>query len=199
MNYETVVRWQNARTLTDLGILSAEFFEDGTAHPHTSMGWPDDDAVRFTLADLNRAGFVVLNYLRGAGYHRRAAVQGFCDTLTLEWLTTCLARSRYQAVAVTTLAENFGDQLNRGVLVDKGAASVDLAHYGRQLSADQVAEYLFGGVLNLDAVRSLVGAWNVTIFDPEWGVDTLWPALAAAADPEHLDADRHHRRQALSA
>ncbi len=199
-------RWRTATSFADLTNLAAEYFEGSAAeYPHTFTGDPAGlGENRHVLADLNRAGFLTLDCTPGRitpwGFGRpridqRAAVQGFCDALTMEWLTTSLFRNRHQAIAVTTAYDVMSvDQLNPGVAVQLTSGRVS-ARFGQQFTHNQIQRYAFGGLLGADAVRAVAGAWNVTIFDTTWGANDLWRLLAHHVDPELIDARRDVRRR----
>ncbi len=203
MSIDLFDRWQPARTLVDLGALSADYFDGVTdEHPDAMVTRPaghDPAVVAPTLVDLNRAGFVVFRYVVGRDStladgptERRAAVQGFCDTLTLEWLSASLFGTRFQVVAVTTATGRADGTLNAGVPVARTGPTVD-ANLGRQYTRTEIRALTFGGFLTPTAAGALANAWNVTVFDPEWGPNTLWARLAHTVDPEPMELARTHR------
>lgn len=211
MNPETLTEWAEAETLVDLGHLTAEHLEDlagnvlADDHPRQFAGRAGladgPDNVIPTLIDLNRAGFVTLDFMVGAPWstdlpaiERRAAVQGFCDTVTMEWLTMALHGTRYQAIVVTSSAGPWTGDLNRGVPVVRHVNGAARTTFGRQYTATEIGGSLFDGVLNRTATWALALAWNVTIFDLCWGSNDLWQTLARAADPELLELAAEHLR-----
>lgn len=214
MNPDTLDRWIGARTVLDVGHLTADYLEELASnvladdHPRTFIG---RDVVRHapdnlipTLADLNRAGFTTLDFMVGVPWRsglppieRRAAVQGFCDTLTMEWLTDALYGTRFQAVATTSAVGTALGDLNRGVPVVQQVNGPVSATFGRQYTGNEIAQ-LYRGALTSTAVDALTLSWNVTIFDQRWGSNDLWRTLAGVADPELLELAVRHR-QALPA
>jgi hypothetical protein len=209
MTSEIQDRWHTARTLADLGGLTAAFFSGYTDyHPEQMQGdqhHTDDPTIALTIADLNAAGFVTVDYLpgvsltQGRAVEQRAAVQGFCDTITLEWLTAGLYGTRHQVVVTSTAPGGLGitQDLNPGVPV-LGVNGRTMVRFGRQFTTTQIRDVLYGGILTDQAADTLITSWNVTIFDPVWDSADLWPVLARIADPEPMLLARQ-RRQALPA
>src|ERR1700678_2550864 len=87
--------WASARTLADLGELTAQWLEGGIiSQPGYAPGCgPDEETVPLIpiLATLNRAGFVTSGSQpgdagygsEGTGWQQRAAVEGFADAALL--------------------------------------------------------------------------------------------------------------------
>jgi len=107
MTPEDSERWGTARTLTDLGELTAQWLEGKIGSvPGTMPGCgPDEETAELipVLAACNRAGFVTVVSQPGEepalGYDgqiwtQRAALEGFADTATLEALRRHTAGTR---------------------------------------------------------------------------------------------------------
>lgn len=184
--------WQAARTLADLGELTAQWLEGRIASQPGYCGPSDieDPALVPLLARLNRAGFVTTGSQigeTGPGWEQRAAVEGFADEEMARLLQlaaidaglTCvlhapdeLPRWRYRygkSVTVTRVNgarfTGFGVQIPRRHIRD--------AHLGY-------------GMCDREAVDAIEAAWQVTIIDPEWGrTDVLWRVLEQAIQPGH--------------
>jgi hypothetical protein len=147
----------------------------------------EDDVPGLTalLAACCRAGFVTTcsqAALARAGYdgewwEQRAAVEGFADDDTLDRLTAVAnsaglsisagragGRTNYrQSVTVTTC--NSRHRTGFGVILSRAHIGDDWTGYG---------------ICQPSAVDELIDAWQVLVYDPEWGSnDRLWPALAA--------------------
>jgi hypothetical protein len=182
--------WASARTVADLGELTAQWIE-GTLSSQPGYCGPsdiEDPAMIPVLATLNRAGFKTTASQAGEtgpGWEQRAAVEGFASRETARLLFNAawdaglfaiahdpasLPRWRYrhrQAVTVTTVN-------GRG-----------FTRFGVHLPRRHIRDGWIGcGICHPDAVRALCQAWQVTVIDPEWGrAGLLWPVLAGAVTP----------------
>jgi hypothetical protein len=180
--------WASARTLADLGELTAQWLEGRIkSQPGYADGCgPDEETAELipVLAACNRAGFVTDASqpgmaLTAEGWDQRAAVQGFASPQTADRLrdvlgarrsgfifqaeTASLRMSWKTAIPVTRwngdTYTRFGTRLSRRFLRD------DWEGYGCT-----------------GAVSELCEALQVTIVDQAWGRDSaLWPALAEFA------------------
>ena len=182
--------WASARTLTDLGELTARWIEGRIASQPGYCGPSDieDPALVPLLARLNRAGFVTTGSQIGESgpvWDQRAAVEGFAG----EWLAVrlvCAAR----AVGLLAVGHSPADlprwryRYGRSVTVTR-ASGRDYTGFGVQLPRRHIRDSWVGyGMCDRAAVHSLCTAWQVTIIDPEWGRhDLLWPVLAGAVTP----------------
>lgn len=197
MNRTDRAVWRKATTLPQLGELTAQWLE-GTLP--SVFGWapgegPHDETKPLipTLAGLNRAGFVTRDSQPGEDspwldgrLQQRAAVEGFADQTTLDWLTASLVGTRYQVIATTVvrLADPAGlyeDTLNGGVPVTL-ADGHRCTWYGRQLTRTYLSQDIAMGDL-CRVTCQLAASWQVTVFDPKFGPNTLWPVLDRAVRP----------------
>lgn len=187
--------WASARTLADLGELTARWIEGTIASQPGYCGPSDieDPAMVPVLARLNRAGFMTTASQQGfaetgAGetyQAQRAAVEGFAgpemtsalilaaDDVGLTAVVrdpASLPRWRYRCDRAVTVTIVNGRSFTR---------------FGVQLPRRHIRDGWIGyGICHRDAVKALCTAWQVTVIDPEWGrPDLLWPVLAGALTP----------------
>jgi len=199
-------KWAAARTLADLGELTAQWLEGRIASQPSYYGGPDSETAPLVpvLAKLNRAGFVTSGSqpaFNGAGYDgahwkQRAAVEAYADPplalrvlrvaqetglIIVAWPPSSLPRWRYRydrAVAVTRT-----DGCDPACPT-RHADGCDYTWFGTQVPRRHLRSRHIGyGICHRDAVKALCGAWQVTVYDPEWGRgDLLWHVLAQALD-----------------
>lgn len=186
--------WASARTLADLGELTARWLEGSVAEQPGYCGPSDieDPALVPLLARLNRAGFMTTGSQigeDGPGYdgvrwQQRAAVEGFAGTALAQELYD-VARSAGLMTAVhypaTLPRRRYG--YSRAITVTM-RADCDYTRFGVQLPRRHIRDPHIGyGICHRDAVDALCGAWQVAVIDPEVGRnDLLWDSVAAALD-----------------
>jgi hypothetical protein len=202
MHKDVRALWRSATTLADLGEVTAAYLE-GTVpdQPGWMPGGPAEETGPLipTLAALCRAGFVTTGSQPGfptrrgyddAWWEQRAAVEGFADDLTLEWLRAALAGTRFQLVVWTTPTHHLVgswdraglSDLNDGVVVTR-RNGVPTCSFGRQLTRRELSGQA-GGNLSRKAISAMCAAYGVLVFDPLWlGENDLWPILRRAARP----------------
>lgn len=190
--------WRKARTLADLGDLTALWLEGAIDHHPGYCGAPDDETALLVpvLAAANRAGFVTLGSQPGVAgtvgwddkvWRQRAAVDGFATPdvaadlrgvaeaaglVMIEHGPARLFTSWSDTVVVTDRCRlsRHGHPLERESVTDFGA------HLSRRL-----VRFQYRGCRR-SAVRSLLDAPQVTLIDPAWGPsERLWHALAHVA------------------
>lgn len=187
--------WASARNLDDLGELTARWL---TGELQSQPGYygpvdvDEDDAPGLTdvLVGLNRSGFVTQNSqagFDGAGYdgahwRLRAAVVGFADDATVDRIENVLCGTRFDVVAhsrfgAPTHSLKTGWRRQSGVVVTTREGRT-FTEFGSQLSAADIAG-MYDGCSD-EAIAAVCGAWQVTVYDPEFGPDDLWPTLATA-------------------
>ncbi len=195
--------WRSATTLADLGELTAAALE-GTVPQQPGWGGesgiaPETRTLVPTLAALCRAGFVTTSSQPGfddsttvrpdgqPDWQQRAAVQGYTDALTLEWLTAAIVPTRFQMVIWTIPRHPLVGTwilagLNTGVAVTREHGA-DRTWFGRQVTEAEIASGS-QNCLSRAAISTICSAFHVLIFDPLWlGDDDLWPVLRRAAQP----------------
>ncbi|WP_331734504.1 MULTISPECIES: DUF6919 domain-containing protein [unclassified Streptomyces] len=179
-------RWMAARTLPDLGILAAAWWEGSVRHlpghraghrPHPLLA--DHTAV---LAAANRTGFLAVAAQAGLAdgtVRQRAAVQGFAtDPILIRRLVDAAENAGLKIVLNDYLDAQHGP--GDGITVT--------THDGQAVN-------VFGEALGLDdisamwprlphAVEAVAPALQITLTDPEFGPSSLlWDTLATATAP----------------
>lgn len=182
--------WESCRTLEDLGQTTALWLEGRIkSQPgYQPRCGPDDETTDLipTLAALNRVGFVTdssqpgmdetVGY-DGAPWRQRAAVTGFADDDTLAWLTAAMRGTRYTLSAVRCRNKYRTDNTGTVVTTRDGQPWTT---FGAGIPA-----YLVNRLYCecSPAMRQVLrGASQVTVYDPKWGSNDLWPVLHAAAE-----------------
>jgi len=185
--------WAEARTLADVGELTARWLEGRIDSQPGYCGPSDvDDPARLVplLAKLCRAGFVTTcsqiggreQGANGTCWEQCAAVEGFVGPH--------LAFRLAQAAENAALDYVLHDPVNlpRWRYRYHGAVTVTRVNgrpftgFGANLPRRHIRDDLLGyGICHPDAVDALCSAWQVTLIDPEWGREPspLWDMLAA--------------------
>jgi hypothetical protein len=209
MNRAGRKRWASARTLADLGELTALWLEGkimsqpGYCDPDPGENWGPDPETRSlvpVLAACNRAGFLTGSSQPGEppepddqpwhGIAQRAGVTGFADDATLARL-----RRACEGTGLVLLARKASRWLasGRGAIRVTGLPLIPLGRvagwlarhtgtgFGARLPVRQLRNAWTGyGECHADGIRAVCEAWQVTVVDPDWGRnDRLWYALAA--------------------
>jgi hypothetical protein len=174
-----VAQWQAARTLADLGEVTARFLEGEIGETPSHLGPPVAETTPLipVLAAVNRAGFVTHQSQPGVapgrgGSAQRANVSGFASDATFSRLMTLVAGAELVITAARGLAEDW----QPSVVV----TIVDGAPYTRDGGSERAGdlEYYYAEYCHPDAIKALCEAWQVTFIDPVWGRnDQLWPLL----------------------
>lgn len=184
--------WASARTLADVGELTARWIEgDVKWYPCYGDFDAEDASLIPVLARLNRAGFVTTASnpagdgpgFDGARWRQRAAVEGFAGWEASVAIETAAVNA--DLVVVVHDPENLP---RRGYYCGEEIAVTlrggeEYTWFGQQVSRRDIRSRRVGwGTCHRDAVRALCGAWQVTVIDPEWGRDPspLWGVLDAA-------------------
>jgi hypothetical protein len=170
--------WAQARTLRDLGVLTARWMEgDITYQPGYGAAGPDeetDDLIPF-LSAANRAGFVTTFSQPGQpaedGWCQRATVEGFCDVKLATRLVDGLAGTDLVVLA------HFPDctgEVRVPVTLNGGSAYTWLPNPLDAVAFDQC----YGESCRPEALDARCRARHVCVFDPVWGRnDVLWSEL----------------------
>ncbi|MDW8803656.1 hypothetical protein P1P68_02250 [Streptomyces scabiei] len=184
MSRSTARIWAAARTLSDLGDLTAQWLE-GTleALPGGAYrGGPDEETGPLVpaLAALNRAGYVTIQSQPGCDgpafdgrrWCQRAAVMCLTDRAGLLRLTRT-ARNAGLLLAVHG-ADRSGPV--RDILVTTWGGR-EQTGFGDRLRRSHLRREYAG--CHRDAVRAVFDAHQVTLVDPQWGRGALlWASLA---------------------
>lgn len=185
--------WASAQTLADLGELTAQWLEGrigqqpGYAGP-VDVDEEDAPGLTVVLIACNRAGFVTSNSQAGYCGHdddgtywvQYAAVTGYADDHTLQWLVDCLTDSPFEVSAWTATRRRplFGWGPDEDCCHVTYRDGIPVTGFGRHGAADVADTYAGSGD---NAVDAAVAAWQVTVYDPEPGRNDLWQALYKAA------------------
>lgn len=176
--------WADARTLSDIGELTARWLEGGiTYHPAYGAPCPDSETAELipVLAAVNRAGFVTDESQPGFPLDdksgQRAYVTGFCSQGFVDVARVAATVSGTDLVVLAFVpGTESGPQVV--VTVDDGAEFTWLGHPVDAVNID----HLYGDDLAADGVAALRAAWQVHMFDPLWGRnELLWSFLSMVA------------------
>jgi uncharacterized protein DUF6919 len=178
--------WASARTLADLGELTAQWLEGRIASVPGYCGGPAGETSELipVLAAVNRAGFVTDCSQPGGsgpGWEQRAAVSGFADPgarARLWEATEGLPLMRLGGRA-TRLRVNY----RAALAVTRDGRGV-VTRFGANLPRCHLSDSWTGyGTCGREAVEAVCDAWQITLIDHAWGREDspLWPALAAFA------------------
>jgi hypothetical protein len=184
--------WQSARTLGDLGELTAQWIE-GKIGEQPGYNWPSDieepEMVR-PLAALNRAGYMTAQSQAGFsgigfdGLHwaQSAAVEGFADAVT--------ARRIFNHANIAGLHPVIHEPPSRWswrisyerAFIVTWHDGAPYTRFGAQLPRTHLRSGVTGyGMCHRDAKRAVCDAWQVTVIDPEPGrPGLLWATLTSA-------------------
>lgn len=192
MNRANRDTWQCARSLNDLGELTAQWMQGMLAEQPGYYGPSDlDDPDRLVpvLAAVNRAGYVTIqsqHAFYGPGYdeahwQQRAAVMGFASAPVADLLTRTASLHGLAVFAhdPRTLPR-WRTRHGTAVAVTRREGGT-YTSFGSQFSRS----FLRGqyGDCHPLAVAALCSAWQVTVVDPVWGRrDLLWDVLAGMCE-----------------
>lgn len=172
--------WQSARTLEDLGDLTAQWLEGAITHlPGYLAPGPDEETTPLVhyLAEANRNGYVTDFSQPGTTYPdgdvQRAAVAGFCTEELAERIAAAVLRTD---LVVISTPPGWDNPARIPVTIDGGAAFTWVGSNPPGIAID----HTYGDDCP-DALGALRAAWYVTVFDPVWGREALlWERLSAA-------------------
>ena len=195
--------WATANNLTDLGELTAQWLEgriDSQPGYYGPVDVDEDEAPGLTAAliMLNRIRFVTDSSQAGynpggddcGGDHpcddwqQRAAISGYAEDTTLAWLIDAVEGTRFQLLANERRPNYKPCPGTKGVVVttrgnSKTGDRESYTVFGRPLSARDI-DALYD-MCSDDARSALKGAWQVVVYDPEWGPNDLWMHLTRFA------------------
>ena len=177
--------WRDARTLNELGELTARWLEGTNSYLPAST--PDDDgAVRPDtetgplvpcLARANRHGYLTTFSQPGEpltdGCGQRATVEGFCTEETASRIQDAYLGTDLVVIATPPASEN---PTQIPVTIDDGKA---FTCAGSALDAANIRHFYGGDCPH--ALAALLAAWQLTVIDPRWGrTGLLWQKLDLA-------------------
>lgn len=177
--------WLYARTLEDLGNLTADWLEGVNGYlpayfpGEDGMIRPADETAPLIpyLARANRNGYVTTDSQPGValadGCGQRASVDGFCTRDTAERIQDACLGTDLVVIATPPAWENptrIAVSIRDGKPCTWAGAVASVVDIGRYYGEDCPR-----------VVASLFLAWQVTILDPVWGrIGLLWERLDAA-------------------
>lgn len=179
--------WQSARTLTDLGNLTADWLDGRLNYcpgwtagddPTTRRPDPETTPLVPVLAALNRRGLVTINsqpghHLNADRVGQRAAVEGLCDQSTLGWLRRTLAGFEQELVVRAYRLDGRRHPQPVPCTVKDGTW---VTWFGAA-TADDVTDTL--SELHPDMLAVVRRSWHVVVADVY--ADNLWPRLLGRA------------------
>ncbi len=185
--------WAQARTLEDLCELTGAWLSgrlDSQPGYHGTVDVDDAPDLRDALIALNRVGFLTntsQDGFDGTGYDgahwvQVAAVSGFADVHTVEWLWDVMANSghRFNVVTVRCKTSPWWRRPVPGIGVTWRDGRTTCA-FGRQASRNVIAGELYDGCSDA-AIDALCAAYQVTVYDWTPGFNEMWPILLRAAE-----------------
>jgi hypothetical protein len=195
--------WAAARTLADLGELTAQWLEGYIASVPGYCSAPADETASLVpvLAAANRAGFVTDSSQPGEsgdGWEQRAAVQGYADDETLDALTRAARKAPDGLVLLACESTRFRVNYRSALPVTRSGGR-DFTWFGAALPRRHLRDSWTGyGECGREAVKAVCGAWQVTLIDTEWGREDspLWAVLADFASRTPSGAVVHDRTPA---
>ena len=175
---DDLTEWDDARTLADLGELTARWLE-GTLdwHPNVTPGsGPDNETAELVpvLARLNRLGLVTKGsqpaWLSEEGDGQRAWVSAFCTEDTVDRI-----RAAVHGTDLIVIASPPGDETDQAVEISI-YDGIENTWGGRPDSVAHIEHFM--GYQSPNALDALKAAWQIDVIDPEWGrEDLLWDTL----------------------
>ncbi|CAM5523526.1 MULTISPECIES: DUF6919 domain-containing protein [Streptomyces] len=190
MNRADRARWRSARTLADLGRLTADWWEGSVrslpGHRASHRPHPSLAAHVPVLAAANRAGFLVAAAQTGldtARVRRKTAVQGFATDPALIQRLVGAAEKAGLGLVLHDWHDAFYAEHTGGITV---------THTLHDLTVTRHHIDVFGQALALEDIKALwprlphavevvVPALQITLADPDFGPsDLVWDTLAHA-------------------
>lgn len=181
--------WRSARTLADLGELTARWLE-GDLDEVPGYGGPPDEETRPlvpALAALNRAGYVTIGSqpgetgrgVDGGFWEQRAAVDGLASGLLVWRIAGAAERAGLTVITHDPAGRPRWGTRGQAVPVTREDGE-DCTWFGAQVSRHHLSDSWTGfGGCHRDAVRAVLRAYQVTVIDPEWGrPGLLWEVLS---------------------
>ncbi len=171
--------WRRARTLEDLGELTAQWLEGKLALYPPVCGPPEEETKDLVpiLAKFNRNGFMTHFSQPGEEvdeWVQRATVIGICSQDVAERLQTVTLKSE-----LIVLAQHFIDDCSVQIPISLDGEKINTVGY---FGDDPVSELRFWGrFVHRDLIEAMLYAWEVMVVDPRWARnDLLWDRVAHA-------------------
>ncbi|HEU5333839.1 MAG TPA: hypothetical protein VFU73_13760 [Actinocrinis sp.] len=172
--------WLNARTLEDLGELTAQWLEGRITFLPTYAAQTPAAETRGLIARLaayNRAGYFTSESQPGVPLDeqggQRAFVSGFASEATIDAVEAAILGTRLIAL-ITPPGRDNPFRIPVTIMDEDPCTFI-----GTPLSRADIVDF-YGDDCPL-AVPTLVNTWQLDMFDPEWGDnELLWETLAGA-------------------
>ena len=201
MSDDATLQWAEARTLLEIGELTAQWLEGRSPKSPWYIGEPDPETTEIVpvLAALNRIGFVTTMSQPGRGlseeYAQRAEVSGYtsrklADHLEAATCMTDLVMLKLPAVKVRSsipitirtqgVASDFRTRLPASPAYSFAGSSSSIKKL-RSLYSEGPADLGYPS-LSDEAIALMAHSERVTIIDPVWGrLELLWSVLGEVA------------------
>lgn len=182
--------WRHARTMPDVGELTAQWLEGRLPGRPAYYGRPDEGIrhITFPLTVVNRAGYVTDAFqpqdrgvnVDGTRWVQRAAVAGFADDNVRDRLVRLADKHGF------TVIEYRGRLPWRRKYIGETVTTIDgeaFASFGHVMSRRDFSFWRW--YLPAAAVHALKESWQITLIDPEWepaSPNRLWAALLVEFD-----------------
>jgi len=177
---DDVAAWKAAKSVKDLGELTARWLEGDVKYQPGYFGEPAEETIPLVefLASVNRAGFYTTNSQPGEPIKdwsgQRACVEGFCQEQLAKKISSALLKTDLVMIATPPGAAS-DVQICITIDDDKECTWV-----GGPTELGPIVD-LYDDELDALALAALLTAWQVCIIDPVWGRnDLLWTRLVEA-------------------
>lgn len=174
--------WERARTLEDLGELTARWLDGTLKYMPGYADEPDQETepIRGVLAAANRRGLVTTDSQPGvpmdAGSGQRAAVEGYAKEEVARRLGALGLWTELLVFIFPPGDYSWGYRVP--ITVDEFHPFTWLGSSHRRVELQSDARYY-----SREALEELAGAWKVVIIDPRWGREWyLWEHLSAVLE-----------------
>lgn len=175
--------WRQARTLEDLGELTARWCEGTLRYMPTNAPEPYEEMapIREVLASINRSGLVTTFSQPGVplddeGHAQRASVEGYATEATARRLGTLALWT--DLLMHVFRPGNYEGGYQVPITVEEFRPFTWVGGYFGQTQLEYYAEDL-----SREALAELSKAWTVTIIDPVWGREGyLWDHVSAVLE-----------------
>lgn len=182
----TDLTWQTARTLADLGEMTARWLLGETPDAISYDGPPDPETalIDTQLAVLNRRGFVTYGSQPGQvdeDGRQRAFVEGLCDRDVADRIHDAALPT--DLIVLEHGPRRWGRHDVCAVPISVGADDHVYTVVGDWPTRQLVRLWMVWGGIPRRTRRVASRAVKITIFDPRWGRnDLLWDTLVNALD-----------------
>lgn len=171
--------WKEARTLKDLGELTARWCEGTLRYVPGDADEPyeETEPIREVLASINRKGLMTTFSQPGVpmaeGSAQRAAVEGYAKEDVARRLGTLALSTDLVMLVFSPGDYESGYQIP--ITVEEFRPFTWLGAYYGHVELEHYAEDL-----SPEALKEIVRAWRISIIDPVWGREGyLWEHVAA--------------------